>query len=268
MPVCQGCNASYDESFAFCPYCGSAKPETPKIKLEVDLPRKQTPEDCPKCDNDLHTQIVSSIYASGTTTGIGYTEGSGTSNYYQTYDGKRIGTSRSSSSSSSFSVNQSQLAKNFIPPNKPIKSESGCAVILGIITFVASGLLTGWIIFDLMYLQGFLSTTAIVFSFIGLFILIYGASIYSIMALTKGENAKKDEEFENKMVIYEKAMFVWEHLYYCHKHDIVFLEGQKDYFPVKQTLEACYILGNELNIIDLSDSKLPSCCYGKLASEI
>ncbi len=26
MPLCQGCGASYDDNFKFCPHCGRAKP--------------------------------------------------------------------------------------------------------------------------------------------------------------------------------------------------------------------------------------------------
>jgi hypothetical protein len=27
MPLCQGCGASYDDTYKFCPHCGRAKPE-------------------------------------------------------------------------------------------------------------------------------------------------------------------------------------------------------------------------------------------------
>jgi hypothetical protein len=252
MPICQGCNVSFDESFAFCPYCGRAKPETPKIKLEVDLTRKQTPEDCPKCNNDTHTQKVSSIYASGTSTGTDYTVGSGTSNYYQTYDGKRIGTSRSSSSSSSFSINQSQLAEYLIPPTPP-KREGASNWPLIIIVVLA--LLFTYGIFDSMKhppdLSGF-GTTLICCGVWALMAALLGILWHY---LTRSETRQKEEAFQEKMKKYKKARYVWEHLYYCHKHDIVFLEGRKDYFPVKETLDACYILGNELYIIGISDRK-------------
>lgn len=34
MPVCQGCGASYENSFSFCPHCGRAKAEPQKIIVE------------------------------------------------------------------------------------------------------------------------------------------------------------------------------------------------------------------------------------------
>jgi uncharacterized protein YjbI with pentapeptide repeats len=34
MPVCDGCGASYDNSFKFCPHCGRVKPEPTKIIIE------------------------------------------------------------------------------------------------------------------------------------------------------------------------------------------------------------------------------------------
>jgi hypothetical protein len=34
--VCQGCGASYDSTFKFCPYCGRAKPEPEVIHLKVE----------------------------------------------------------------------------------------------------------------------------------------------------------------------------------------------------------------------------------------
>ena len=33
MPLCQGCGASYDDNFKFCPHCGRAKPEPEMVNL-------------------------------------------------------------------------------------------------------------------------------------------------------------------------------------------------------------------------------------------
>ena len=35
MPVCKGCSASYDDSFTFCPYCGTVKPEPTRVEIEI-----------------------------------------------------------------------------------------------------------------------------------------------------------------------------------------------------------------------------------------
>lgn len=37
MPLCQGCGASYDDNFKFCPHCGRAKPEPQSINLNVQV---------------------------------------------------------------------------------------------------------------------------------------------------------------------------------------------------------------------------------------
>jgi hypothetical protein len=37
MPLCQGCGASYDDNFKFCPHCGRAKPEPEAINLNVHV---------------------------------------------------------------------------------------------------------------------------------------------------------------------------------------------------------------------------------------
>jgi hypothetical protein len=37
MPLCQGCGASYDDNFKFCPHCGRAKPEPRSINLNVQV---------------------------------------------------------------------------------------------------------------------------------------------------------------------------------------------------------------------------------------
>jgi hypothetical protein len=37
MPLCQGCGASYDDNFKFCPHCGRAKPQPESINLNVQV---------------------------------------------------------------------------------------------------------------------------------------------------------------------------------------------------------------------------------------
>ena len=34
MPLCEGCGASYEDNYKFCPHCGRAKLESPKIIIE------------------------------------------------------------------------------------------------------------------------------------------------------------------------------------------------------------------------------------------
>ncbi|MFZ2362246.1 MAG: hypothetical protein WA040_23095 [Anaerolineae bacterium] len=37
MPLCQGCGASFDDAYKFCPQCGRAKPEPQAINLNVQV---------------------------------------------------------------------------------------------------------------------------------------------------------------------------------------------------------------------------------------
>ncbi len=36
---CQGCGASYDSSFKFCPHCGRARQEPPTVRVVVEEPK-------------------------------------------------------------------------------------------------------------------------------------------------------------------------------------------------------------------------------------
>lgn len=252
MPICQGCSASYDESLIICPYCGRAKPKPQKIDIEVSLSPKQSAQDCPKCNNDTHTQKVSSIYASGTSTGIGYSEGSGTSNHYQTYDAKRIGTSYSSTSSYSLLINQNQLAGKLIPPTPPERKQSGDLIIY--VVMIIAAIPTCGIVFGLTNLPN-TSPFGTLVALVVLEILFVAGLFLLLENLTEPETKRNEKEFQEKMTAYKKAKYVWEHLYYCYKHDIVFLEGRKDYAEVENSLQACYIWGKDLDesVIDESN---------------
>lgn len=37
MPLCQGCGASFDDTYKFCPHCGRARPEPQAIDLNVQV---------------------------------------------------------------------------------------------------------------------------------------------------------------------------------------------------------------------------------------
>jgi hypothetical protein len=36
---CSSCGANYDDKFAFCPYCGTAKPQPPTVRVLVEEPK-------------------------------------------------------------------------------------------------------------------------------------------------------------------------------------------------------------------------------------
>ncbi|MBG0788298.1 MAG: hypothetical protein H0S79_24680 [Anaerolineaceae bacterium] len=232
MPECKGCGGSYDDKFAFCPYCGKAKPEPPKVNLEVNMVRKPTLEDCPKCGNDANIQKVSSIVSAGTSRGTNHSTSTG-STQYRTSDGTRAGNSTTSSSTVSRSLHQSDLAKMLRPPTAPVKKDlvnelSGA----GIFIFVAIG---GFIFEALFQSGGCYLIPAIVSSLIAVGIIISAFA-------SKGKN---EEKYQEEFAAYQKALYVWEHLYYCHKHDLVFMEGHKEWESVENAQEACYQWGKK-----------------------
>lgn len=238
MPVCQGCDVSFDESFAFCPYCGRAKPEPPKINMEVVLKQESSPDDCPKCKNNLRTQKVSSIVFAGTSLGYGKAHSVGNTEFISR-DGRRVGEGFSSGTATMESVNQNLLAKKLKAPNKPEREKID---LTGIWILLLSIILL-WV--------GFATDAPPIC--IGTFILLFVFSIFLLIMEFAGHT--NEEMFQKKITTYKKAMFIWNRLYYCHKHDIVFMEGREEHFPVERTLEACTTLANKLNLIIKADVK-------------
>lgn len=55
MPFCQGCGASYDDTFKFCPHCGRAKPETEGINFNVQVAPDRYEEAVLKIEVVVHT---------------------------------------------------------------------------------------------------------------------------------------------------------------------------------------------------------------------
>lgn len=232
MPECKGCGGSYDDKFAFCPYCGKAKPETPKVKLEVNMVRKASPEDCPKCGSDANVQKVSSIVSAGTSRGTNRSTSAG-STQYRTSDGTRAGNSTTASSTVSRSLHQSDLAQMLEPPTAPVEKTlldelSGAGMfILGAV---------GGFIFEALFQSGgcFL-IPAILCSLISV----------GIIASAFISRSTNEEKYQGELAAYQKAQHVWNHLYYCHKHDLVFMEGHKEWESVENAKKACYQWGEK-----------------------
>ena len=65
-----------------------------------------------------------------------------------------------------------------------------------------------------------------------------GAVVNSIND-SDAKNQADNKEYEAKMKIYQNAKSTWEKLYYCHKHDIVFMSGSKKHAPVNDAWAAC-----------------------------
>lgn len=219
MPVCLGCSASYDASLPFCPYCQRVNSEYTGQIITSNS------DDCPLCKNNLHTRKVSSVVAAGTTRGLGLSSSSGNIEY-SGYDGKRVGEGDTLSNTTSVSFNQNDLAKELAAPVEPQKDKP----FYGGVLFIFAGLLL--LLFD----DSSICPTII---------LLIGVVSLVMIPINMG---KKENEFNGKLILFKKAVIVWDQLYYCFKHDIVFMEGKTDYYPVTKTQKACYEWGEAFTI--------------------
>lgn len=236
MPVCSGCGASFEEEYKFCPYCGHAKPEPKKINVEVDIKPKKTPYDCPICHHANSVQKVTAIIDANTAEGTERVHTTGSSDYYSTNSGRKIGESELTSVSNKNSFQQSKLAKKLTIPKPPSKPASnvyspGCWSI-GITALVAY-----FIVYPF-------SNDSVVIILIGVAILTVILLYILTSLINGGGNAKKKDEeankkYEKEIEIYDNIRKMWNELYYCHKHDVVFITGKDEYAPADDVWKAC-----------------------------
>jgi hypothetical protein len=239
MPVCEGCGGSYAGNFSFCPYCGRAKPEPDVSKLEVEITSKSTIYDCPLCEDASSTQKVSAIVAGGTTKSqsSGYT--SGTSDTYSANSGSKIATGSSSAYSQQSGQSQSVLAKKFVPANSPREPEredfaiglGGFSVILLVVFWwITSGILG-------LFLGSYLLRV-----FIAFFVATFGvAKIENFMNKDNGTDEKlaaANKVYKEDLTAYAKVVAMWEQLFYCHRHDLVFVPGKQEVASVDEAWPA------------------------------
>jgi len=249
MPLCEGCGSSFEDTFNFCPSCGRAKPEPNKINIEVDIKQKHTHDDCPICGDGANVQKVSAIVASGTSEANGSSTTLGNSKIYNSSNGKQLGESYSTGTIHSSSIQQNKLAEYLTKPKPPIKPFSskwspGCWSI-GILAFL---------IYLIMYgiadsLRVYSTGGVIVIVIIGIVFLIFGTegvtSLVNNQNNSKEKDQKAEEYYKSALSDYQVALPVWDSLYYCHKHDIVFLIGNKDYVPKEDMWKACIRWGKD-----------------------
>ncbi len=239
MPVCEGCGSSFDDGFKFCPQCGRVKPEAKKINIEVDIKPRTSPYDCPLCEDAANVQKVSAIVASGTAEGSGHSISTGSTDFYSTASGKKVVDGYSTSTSSSSSFQQSQLAQKVNLPKPPWKPKSS-AWDPGNWTFGIVGLLVLFVMGAIYDEVG----EGLVFFIIGGLVLwvvvtIQFANLVNKLNHSAEKDKKSNEAYQAELNIYEQAKVVWENLYYCHKHDVVFCAGLNHHMPVEKSWAAC-----------------------------
>lgn len=230
MPICAGCGGSYDNKLELCPHCGRAKPYPLKTKLEVEVTPRQTPDDCPICGDAFNVQKVTAIVDAGTSESNSYSYSSGKSSIYSTASGRKVGTGHISGSAHSSGFSQSKLAEKLAPavaPEYPSeKPEDFLPLGLCTLLFVS-------LIFVALKNESLLLAGAAFF--VGIWVM-----------LIFGKEKKTAVRYKSSMKVYKKelsdfeeTLIQWRKLFYCHKHDVVFVPGSKDYAPSEQTWQAC-----------------------------
>lgn len=243
MPVCQGCGSSYEDTFQFCPHCGRAKPEPQKISIEVDIARKTAVDDCPLCGDGSQVQKVSAIVASGTSKTNETTDIKGTTKVVSSYSGKKIAESESTGTAYTNSIHQNELAKYLSKPREPQKPSSvawfpGCwtmAILAVAVYFFVSRIV------DELPARIFDNDIALIAAGIVLFGLVFWGLMKLVNSLKKSDekDRKANQDYENRLADYKAGLPVWDKLYYCHKHDVVFIPGSKDSERKEQAWQAC-----------------------------
>lgn len=249
MPLCEGCGSSFEDTFKFCPFCGRAKPEPKKINIEVDITRKPACDDCPICGDGANVQKVSAIVAAGTSEANGSSTTIGNAKIVNSSSGKLVGESHSTGITHISSIQQNKLAEYLTkpkPPTKPFSSKwsPGCWSI-GILAFLIYLIMYG--IADI--LQVYSLGGVIVIVIFGIVFLIFGTkgvtSLVNNANNSKEKDQKAEENYKSVLSDYHVALPVWDSLYYCHKHDIVFMMGNKDYAPKEDMWKACIRWGKD-----------------------
>ncbi|UYN89772.1 MAG: hypothetical protein KIT08_00685 [Anaerolineales bacterium] len=212
----------------------------PKTRLEVDVKLKPSPYDCPLCEKPFDVQKVSAILASGTAHSSTRSTSSGTTDIYSEPGGNRLSTGYLHSSTQSASFSQSRLAELLAPAEPPkgpnrkefdeVGSTIGCLFLpfWGVSAYLLSRASEDW--------AGSILCAGPV---LGLLVAVLAANLIH----SKDEPEKKYQQAmdEHKKILseYENAYEKWNQLYFCHKHDIVFVAGSKDYAGSNEAWDAC-----------------------------
>ncbi|MHC1740285.1 MAG: hypothetical protein AB9897_04155 [Anaerolineaceae bacterium] len=213
MPVCSSCGGSFADSYKFCPYCGREKPISQQ--MNVVAPLEDLVHACPVCHKNDKVEKVSVIYSRGTQ----HTQMTVPVNHV----GKDFFTEETTYTTSyeqMHGTNESQLAQELRPPQKPVQpyryqSRHGIWWKIGSVPasiYCAGGILTGLIENN----RG---------AFIVLFILLFVGFMAFFFWLSKFLNnryQKRDEEFDAKLAEWNLDIDAWNHLYFCFRDGKVF----------------------------------------------
>lgn len=136
----------------------------------------------------------------------------------------------------------SDLARSLSLPAIPLPAGgiSGCAWTLIIVPGIGIPI---WIGIGISPIFGSdLSISAPVLS-----ILCIGLWIALFVTIDSKSRAEKQKIYDAQMAEFYKAVVVWNNLYFCHKHDIVFDSTNNQYFARNQVINYCYQMGKRIN---------------------
>ncbi|NSW54248.1 MAG: hypothetical protein HPY85_17230 [Anaerolineae bacterium] len=260
MPICDGCGFSYDDSFKFCPQCGRATPEPPRMKLEVEVKAPAHDFDCPLCGHADAVQKVSAIVGGSTSISQGSSTSSGSSSVYSERSGEKVANAYSSSSSTSYHKSQTELAKKLSLPEAPTEPKRewyaapGCWGTAGAII---AGIGTVAILTQLdFYTNLYHSPLGVIFGCIigGVVVGLVGGLAIAIVGNIADSLKGTDDLYNAAMEGYRKeaAAFAglkaqWDNLYYCHKHDVVYTTTLREAVPVEAAISACRLWSSKDN---------------------
>jgi hypothetical protein len=184
---------------------------------------------CPIC-NDIGYK-VSAIYASGTSETHSY----GSAITYTTPFSSKESSSISFTPIHMNSYSISGIAKKVVPPNSPKKpSRVGFTVflILTVLTTLAGGIVALSFGYLGIFISGLLwgGLLGAIITFIPFFIFIILFLVLTIVFSVRIKSGVK--KYNDDLPLWDKAMGVWDKLYYCPKHDIVFNPETDEYAPV------------------------------------
>lgn len=243
MPECPGCGASYIDDFKFCPHCGRAKPEPPKIHIEVlESPSKLA---CPVCGRVDQVQKLSAIHIAGTNRAIGSSVSADKPNGHSAGS---VGTG------SLTAIAQTELARQVSPPVEPAKpalpqtSPRACrntavlaiaiivfVPVVGIVCLAALGVspesVGDWIV-------------AAIYLFAGIVAVVGSVAYYRRERnLIEVKRSEQDRAYGEAHMKWKQAHLNWERMYYCHRDSVVYVPGTSSYETADKANEYAYRLG-------------------------
>jgi len=227
MPVCEGCGASFANTFQFCPHCGREKQVIQDQKV-ISLSGRE----CPLCNKDDHVTKITTIIQRETQRISGQLPVTST----QMDSDGHLRTSTDLSHFSGTSI--SDLAQKLKPPSKPSLGclskwrypDTTCLTIgsaimaLALFGFGFSMMIEG----DAAAIAGLIGGIA----FIGIFL---GSRKFKQWQSKKGEEALKPE-----MDRWNYAMSRWDKLYYCSRDDCLYIPGEHVSVPIESMEKILY----------------------------